>query len=78
MDIEKITEDFEKFLLEFDEQKLDEWIKFDKRRTLLSKLQQYAVSNSVCHAGQRYSDCHIHSDNIGGCLECVNFRQTDC
>lgn len=36
------------------------------------------VSNSVCGAGERYSECHIHSDNMEGCIGCGNLKQIDC
>jgi len=27
-----------------------------------------------CSAGAQYSSCHIHSDNVNGCLDCGNFK----
>jgi len=52
LDIDKIYEDFTKLLSEFDEEKIDAWIKFDEERELISQLykgelKKYPFENPV-------------------------------
>jgi len=49
-------------------------------KLLMDVIDKYNdTDNWVCLSNKGYSDCEIHADNIGGCLECGNFvLNTDC
>jgi hypothetical protein len=40
LDVDKLYEDFTKLLSEFDEEKIDTWLKFDEERELASQLSK--------------------------------------
>lgn len=76
MDIDKIFEEFDKFLAGYSAEDLEKWIEMDRQRCE-PKLLLHNVSNSVC--------VHPLSSNIGWkcelnnkCRKCKFNKQTDC
>ncbi len=69
--IEQLQKEFDEFLQKFDEEKLEDWIKFDNLRMLLYKI----TDNYVCNDGYQYIKCPQHHDRVGGCLACVKFAK---